>query len=65
VFGRAHDLLDGMLTTSQASMQLSGLGPALWWVEPDEEPIEEEEEEADGGAEDLNGDAVDEMDEGA
>jgi DNA-directed RNA polymerase III subunit RPC8 len=54
-----------MLTTSQASMQLSGLGPALWWVEPDEEPIEEEEEDADGGAEDLNGDAVDEMDEGA
>jgi DNA-directed RNA polymerase III subunit RPC8 len=47
-------------------MQLSGLGPALWWVEPDEEPIEEEEEEeADGGAEDMNGDAVDEMDEGA
>ena len=45
-------------------MQLSGLGPALWWVEPDEEPIEDEEE-MDGGAEEMNGDAVDEMDEGA
>ncbi|KAI5196968.1 hypothetical protein E4T42_06913 [Aureobasidium subglaciale] len=48
-----------------ASMQLSGLGPALWWREPDEEEVAEEgEEEVDGGAEDINGDAVDEMDEG-
>ncbi|THY90142.1 hypothetical protein D6C93_06668 [Aureobasidium pullulans] len=43
-----------------ASMQLSGLGPAFWWREPDEEEAAEEgEEEADGGAEDMNGDAVD------
>ncbi|THZ17712.1 hypothetical protein D6C89_08644, partial [Aureobasidium pullulans] len=48
-----------------ASMQLSGLGPAFWWREPDEEEAAEEgEEEADGGAEDMNGDAVDVMDEG-
>ncbi|THZ84238.1 hypothetical protein D6C84_04339, partial [Aureobasidium pullulans] len=48
-----------------ASMQLSGLGPAFWWREPDEEEATEEgEEEADGGAEDMNGDAVDVMDEG-
>ncbi|TIA29495.1 hypothetical protein D6C78_10184 [Aureobasidium pullulans] len=48
-----------------ASMQLSGLGPAFWWREPDEEEAAEEgEEEADGGAEDINGDAVDVMDEG-
>ncbi|KAG2161425.1 hypothetical protein VTO58DRAFT_110113 [Aureobasidium pullulans] len=48
-----------------ASMQLSGLGPAFWWREPDEkEAAEEGEEEADGGAEDMNGDAVDVMDEG-
>ncbi|KAI5237641.1 hypothetical protein E4T43_07933 [Aureobasidium subglaciale] len=48
-----------------ASMQLSGLGPALWWREPDEEEVAEEgEEEIDGGAEDISGDAVDEMDEG-
>ncbi|THY11680.1 hypothetical protein D6D01_08833 [Aureobasidium pullulans] len=48
-----------------ASMQLSGLGPAFWWREPDEEEAAEEgEEEADGGAEDKNGDAVDVMDEG-
>ena len=46
-------------------MQLSGLGPALWWKEPDEEEIAEDEEGMDGGAEDVNGDAVDEMDEGA
>lgn len=46
-------------------MQLSGLGPALWWKEPDEEEVAEDEEEMDGGAEDINGDAVDEMDEGA
>ena len=46
-------------------MQLSGLGPAFWWREPDEkEAAEEGEEEADGGAEDMNGDAVDVMDEG-
>ncbi|THX18298.1 hypothetical protein D6D13_00016 [Aureobasidium pullulans] len=49
-----------------ASMQLSGLGPAFWWREPDEEEAAEEgEEEADGGAEDMNGDAVDVMDEGS
>jgi len=54
----------GMLIHLQASMQLSGLGPALWWAEPDEEPIEDQEE-VDGGAEEMNGDAVDEMDEGA
>jgi DNA-directed RNA polymerase III subunit RPC8 len=53
-----------MLICSQASMQLSGLGPALWWVEPDEEAIEDEEE-MDGGAEAMNGDAADDMDEGA
>ncbi|THW35551.1 hypothetical protein D6D22_08089, partial [Aureobasidium pullulans] len=48
-----------------ASMQLSGLGPAFWWREPDEEEAAEEgEEEADGGAEDMNGDVVDVMDEG-
>ncbi|THV81971.1 hypothetical protein D6D29_04979 [Aureobasidium pullulans] len=48
-----------------ASMQLSGLGPAFWWREPDEEEAAEEgEEEADGGAEDMHGDAVDVMDEG-
>ncbi|THX48167.1 hypothetical protein D6D06_09255 [Aureobasidium pullulans] len=48
-----------------ASMQLSGLGPAFWWREPDEEEAAEEgEEEADGGAEDMNSDAVDVMDEG-
>jgi DNA-directed RNA polymerase III subunit RPC8 len=64
VSDRAYGLLDGMLICSQASMQLSGLGPALWWVEPDEEAIEDEEE-MDGGAEAMNGDAADDMDEGA
>jgi DNA-directed RNA polymerase III subunit RPC8 len=54
-----------MLMYPQASMQLSGLGPALWWVAPDDEEPIEEEEETNGGAEEMNGDAVDEMDEGA
>ncbi|CAD0105883.1 unnamed protein product, partial [Aureobasidium uvarum] len=50
---------------TSASMQLSGLGPALWWVEPDaEEEAAEDEEGIHGGAEETNGDAVDEMDEG-
>jgi DNA-directed RNA polymerase III subunit RPC8 len=53
-----------MLIYAQASMQLSGLGPALWWVEPDEEAVEDEEE-LDGGVEEMNGDAADDMDEGA
>lgn len=46
-------------------MQLSGLGPALWWVAPDDEEPVEDEDEVNGGAEEMNGDAVDEMDEGA
>ena len=47
-------------------MQLTGLGPALWWEDPDEAV------EAAEGAQDLNGEAgeayeegVDVMDEGA
>lgn len=48
-------------------MQLSGLGPALWWKEPDEEEVAEEagEQDLNGGAEAVNGDAVDAMDEAA
>jgi DNA-directed RNA polymerase III subunit RPC8 len=62
---RACVLSHRMLMYPQASMQLSGLGPALWWVAPDDEEPIEEEEETNGGAEEMNGDAVDEMDEGA
>jgi hypothetical protein len=33
-------------------MQLSGLGPTLWWKEPDEEEVAQGEE---GEEEDMNG----------
>ena len=48
-------------------MQLTGLGPALWWEDPDEAAEEVVEGAADlnGEVEEYDGEGVDAMDEGA